>query len=415
MSGLNKSQQAAFDAICDMEPGEFVFLTGDAGTGKSFLIRHIAENLRPILTASTGLAAVNIGGVTCHSFFGIPIQIYTPQIPPEMKAENKAIIRASEYIVIDECSMLRSDTVDAIDHACRIAMRNDLKFGGKKIVFVGDVFQLGPIVSKDERKLFFERYESERFFDAWVIGGNIKKIILDEPMRQSEPELLKALDQVRFGDIEGLKFFNKLFGKLTKRDAVRIVGKNETASQENLRRLVALPSKLHIFDADVTGSFQDKDAPVESKLFLKVGARVILCKNSPDYKNGEIGEVVEIQGDMVAVQIDDRRVVVGVTSWDSGKLSQNDEGGIERIITGSFKQIPLKLGYAVTVHKSQGQTYESVHIDLPYTFSPGQLYVALSRCKTSEGLSLQSRLTDKSLIVCPRVIAFMKGEVEVNG
>ena len=414
-SSLNNSQQAAFDAICNMEPGEAVFLTGDAGTGKSFLVRHIAEKLRPILTASTGLAAVNIGGVTCHSFFGIPIQIYTPQIPPEVKSENQSIIKASEYIVIDECSMLRSDTVDAIDHACRIAMKNDLKFGGKKIVFVGDVFQLGPIVSRDEKQLFFERYESERFFGAWVIGGNIKKIILTEPMRQSDPDLLKALDLIKYGDAEGLKFFNKLYGKTSKRDAVRIVGKNDTASEENLKRLMSLPSKLHIFDADVFGSFKDKDAPVESKLFLKVGARVIVCKNSPDYKNGEIGEVVEIQDDTVAVQIDDRRVVVGMATWDSGKLSQNDAGGIERVVTGEFKQIPLKLGYAITVHKSQGQTYDRVHIDLPYTFSPGQLYVALSRCRTTDGLSLESRLTEKSLIVCPRVVAFMKGVEVVNG
>lgn len=407
-SSLNNSQQAAFDRILEMEPGEVVFLTGDAGTGKSFLIRHISEKLQPIMTASTGLAAVNIGGVTCHSFFGLGIGIYTPQSPPRMNADNKAIIKAAEYIVIDECSMLRSDTVDAIDHACRIATKSDLKFGGKKVVFVGDVFQLPPIVTSDEKKLFFERYESERFFDAWCIGGNLTKIVLDEPMRQSEPDLLNALDCVKFGKVEGLGFFNRMTGKRPHPDSVMIVGKNDTARQENLKQLMMLSGKPQTFTAEVTGNYRESDSPVEAMLTLKEGAKVIICKNSPDYKNGEVGEVVTIANGMVSVKLSDRTVVVESSKWEKCDLTLNEDGGIERVVTGTFKQIPLKLGYAITVHKSQGQTYDHVHIDLPYTFTPGQLYVALSRCKTIAGMSLKSRLQEKSLIVCPRVLAFME-------
>ena len=407
ISTLNASQQAAFDRICGMQPGEVVFLTGDAGSGKSFLVRYISEALSPIMTASTGLAAVNIGGVTCHSFFGIPMGIYTPQTPPHIVRDNREIIKSSDYIVIDECSMLRSDTVDCIDHACRIATRSDLRFGGKKVIFVGDVFQLPPIVTSGEKELFFERYESERFFDAWCIGSNLTKIVLTEPTRQSEPELLNALDAVKFGRAEGLGFFNTLAGKRPHPDAVRIVGKNDTARQENLRQLMALPGKQHTFVAEMTGNYRESDSPVDTTLCLKEGAKVIICKNSQEYKNGEVGIIDHIADDMVSVIIGDRKVVVEVSEWEKCDLRLNEDGAIERNVTGTFKQIPLKLGYAITVHKSQGQTYDRVHIDLPYTFSPGQLYVALSRCKTIAGMSLQSALQKKSLIVCPRVLEFM--------
>ncbi len=410
VSSLNTSQQLALDKICAMEPGEVVFLTGDAGTGKSFLVRYIDDLLQPIMTASTGLAAVNIGGVTCHSLFGIPMGIYTPQTPPFMTRDNREIVKAADYIVIDECSMLRSDTVDAIDHACRIATKSDLKFGGKKIIFVGDVFQLPPIVTSDEKKLFYERYESERFFDAWCIGGKLTKIVLKEPMRQSEPELLSALDDVKYGRVKGLGFFNRLNGKFPHPEAVVIVGKNDTARQENLRQLMALPGKQHTFVAEMTGNYRESDSPVETVLNLKEGAKVIICKNSPDYKNGEVGIVQTIANGMVSVIVNGRTVIVETSKWEKCDLRLSETGAIERVVTGTFTQVPLKLGYAITVHKSQGQTYDHVHIDLPYTFTPGQLYVALSRCKTIAGMSLKSRLQEKSLIVCPRVLDFMEVE-----
>jgi ATP-dependent DNA helicase PIF1 len=408
MSQLNKSQQVAFDAICNMEDGEYLFLTGDAGTGKSFLVRYLSEQLRPILTASTGLAAVNIGGVTCHAFFGLDIGIYTPQQPPRIRKDQQDILKAAEYIVIDECSMLRSDMVDAIDHACRIALKTDTKFGGKKIIFVGDVFQLPPIVTSSEKELFFERYESEWFFDAWVIGGEIKVVCLDEPMRQADFEMLDALNAIRYGDTSGLDYFNQQAYKFPEKNAVRIVGKNDIAKSENLRELSKLQGKEMVYLAELTGNFRESDAPVESIIRLKVGAKVIVCKNTNEYKNGEVGTVIKLDPEVIYVELKNRLVAIESAEWEKSDYKTDEEsGGITRVVTGRFKQIPVKLGYAITVHKAQGQTYDSVHVDLPYTFVPGQLYVALSRCTTIAGLTLQTKLNRNSLKVSERVMRFM--------
>jgi energy-coupling factor transporter ATP-binding protein EcfA2 len=408
MSGLNKSQQAAFDAICDMEDGEYIFLTGDAGTGKSFLVRHISEQLRPILTASTGLAAINVGGVTCHSFFGLDMGIYTPQQPPRIRKEQQDILKAAEYIVIDECSMLRSDMVDAVDHACRIALKSDTKFGGKKVIFVGDVFQLPPIVTASEKELFFERYESEWFFDAWAIGGEIRVLCLDEPMRQTEFEMLDALNAIRYGDDSGLSYFNQQAYKFPNKNAVRIVGKNDLAKSENLRELSRLEGKESVYIGDMTGNYRENEAPVEMVIRLKVGAKVIICKNSDEYKNGEVGTVTKLGDDIIYVQLKDRHVSIDSSTWEKYDYQTDPEtGGITRIVTGRFRQLPVKLGYAITVHKAQGQTYDHVHVDLPYTFVPGQLYVALSRCTNIGGMTLQTKLTRNSLKVSERVMRFM--------
>jgi ATP-dependent DNA helicase PIF1 len=408
MSGLNKSQQAAFDAICDMEDGEYIFLTGDAGTGKSFLVRHISEHLRPILTASTGLAAINVGGVTCHSFFGLDMGIYTPQQPPRIRKEQQDILKAAEYIVIDECSMLRSDMVDAVDHACRIALKSDTKFGGKKVIFVGDVFQLPPIVTASEKELFFERYESEWFFDAWAIGGEIRVLCLDEPMRQTEFEMLDALNAIRYGDDSGLSYFNQQAYKFPNKNAVRIVGKNDLAKSENLRELSRLEGKESVYIGDMTGNYRENEAPVEMVIRLKVGAKVIICKNSDEYKNGEVGTVTKMGDDIIYVQLKDRHVSIDASTWEKYDYQTDPEtGGITRVVTGRFRQLPVKLGYAITVHKAQGQTYDHVHVDLPYTFVPGQLYVALSRCTSIGGMTLQTKLTRNSLKVSERVMRFM--------
>ena len=408
MSQLNKSQQAAFDAICEMEDGEYIFLTGDAGAGKSFLVRHLSEHLRPILTASTGLAAVNVGGVTCHAFFGLDMGIYTPQQPPRIRKEQQDILKVAEYIVIDECSMLRSDMVDAIDHACRIALKTDMKFGGRKVIFVGDVFQLPPIVTASEKELFFERYESEWFFDAWVIGGEIRVLCLDEPMRQADFEMLDALNAIRYGDASGLDYFNQQAYKFPNKDAVRIVGKNDIAKSENLRELSRLQGKESVYIGEMTGNFRENEAPVELIIRLKVGAKVIVCKNSDEYKNGEVGTVTLLTPEVIHVQLKDRHVCIEASTWDKCDYQTDPEtGGITRVVTGRFRQIPVKLGYAITVHKAQGQTYDNVHVDLPYTFVPGQLYVALSRCTTLEGMTLQTKLTRNALKVSERVMRFM--------
>jgi len=410
---LNASQRAAFEKILALSPGEFVFLTGEAGTGKSFLVRYLSEHLNPILTASTGLAAVNVGGVTCHSFFGLNIGIYTPVTPPRMKKEAQDVLKQSEYIVIDECSMLRSDTVDAIDDACRRATGTNLRFGGKKVIFVGDVFQLPPIVTQSEKDIFFEKYQSEWFFDSWVIDRNIPVISLEEPMRQLDSEMLEALNHIRYGRVSGLPYFNQKAYTIPSKDAVRIVGKNDVARAENLTQLEKLKGKAKTYFAEFSGDFRETEAVVDPEVKLKVGAKVILCKNQDDAKNGQVGIVEHLFDDFVMVLIDGKSICVEQTKWEKVRYEVNEEtNGVDRVTTGTFKQIPLKLGYAITVHKAQGQTYDQAHIDLAYTFTPGQLYVALSRCKTIEGLTIEGELRNKALKACDHVISFF---AEVKG
>lgn len=401
--------------------GMHLFLTGKAGTGKTTFLRHLKEQSpkRTVVVAPTGIAAINAGGVTIHSFFQLPFAPFVPdttfnasQSRFRFGKEKINIIRSMDLLVIDEISMVRADLLDAIDSVLRRYRDRYTPFGGVQLLMIGDLQQLAPVVKEDEWKMLSHYYETSYFFGSRALQKtDYATIELKQVYRQSDPYFLSLLNHVRENkaDTETLNALNQRYipdFQPPKEDGyIRLTTHNYQAQQINDHELSLLPSPTFSFEAEITGNFPEYSYPTDQVLTLKKGAQVMFVKNDPSpeklYNNGMIGEIYSIDSDgfIIRTQGSDRNIIALPEEWTNSKYVLNEETKeITEEIEGVFKQYPIKTAWAITIHKSQGLTFEHAIIDAHSSFAHGQAYVALSRCKTLEGMVLSSPLSIHAII-----------------
>lgn len=414
------------------ETGANLFLTGKAGTGKSTFIRRLAEysHKRMVLLAPTGVAAVNVGGMTIHSLFQFPFSPYIPGkgfIHEEKKFfrfnRNKLnLIRSLDLIVIDEISMVRPDLLDALDETLRRLRASDLPFGGVQLLLTGDLRQLAPVVKSDEWNLLSPHYPSAYFFESHALrSAGFVTIELTSVFRQDDERFIALLNNIREGraDAGTMQALNSRLIRLAPEENsgyIRLTTHNWLADNINVHELSSLPGSEMRFDARIDGDFPENAFPNERSLTLKIGAQVMFIKNdtgeSRRFFNGKIGTVAGFGHNTVYVDMHDggELAEVAFTEWDNVHYEVDAESSeIRSVKDGTFAQIPLRLAWAITIHKSQGLTFDKAIIDASRAFAPGQVYVALSRCRSLEGLVLESRLTPASVMTDSVVSEFIAG------
>ncbi len=389
-----------------------LFLTGKAGTGKTTFLHALKQKThkRMVITAPTGVAAINAGGMTLHSFFQMP---FGPFIPGSDYANNQHrfsknkinIIKSMDLLVIDEISMVRADLLDGVDDALRRHRRSSLPFGGVQLLMIGDLHQLPPVVKEAEWEILRRYYASAYFFDSIALKQTeLVTIELKHIYRQSDRRFIELLNRVRDNTLDppSLQALNSRFvqGFEPGDGCITLCTHNKKADEINAARLRALPKKSHSFPAVIEGDFPEQSFPTAADLVVKVGAQVMFVKNDPSpdkrYFNGKIGKVTRIFDDMVSIRCpeDGREIEVVPTVWENIEYTINPETSeIRQNRIGTFSQFPLKPAWAITIHKSQGLTFDRAVIDAKAAFAHGQVYVALSRCRTFEGLVLGSPLT----------------------
>lgn len=408
---LNADVQSALDLI---EGGSgHVFVTGRAGTGKTTLLQLLVEEARRnvAVVAPTGLAAIQVGGQTIHSFFRLPPRfVDTRELKP---LRHTQVMKHLDLLIIDEVSMVRADLMDGIDQSLRLNRRRDEPFGGVQLAVFGDLWQLPPVVREAELKEYFEAtYGGPWFFQALVwqqVSG--RSVELRTIYRQKDdPAFRQILQHIRDGE-PGEEVLAALNARVLPRHRlddpdgyVVLTATNDAAWRENSRRLAGLPGDEQTYAAEVTGRFDTAAFPTEPELLLKAGARVMFLKNDPDKRwiNGSFGVVTELAAEGPVVQLDEGgEHLVKPAAWEN-MAYQYDRASkqVTRETVGVFKQVPLRLGWAITIHKSQGQTFDRVYVDLGRgAFSHGQTYVALSRCRSLEGLALAAPVRHQDVIL----------------
>ncbi len=410
-----------------------VFLTGKAGTGKSTFLRYITANLKKekVVLAPTGIAAVNVGGQTMHSFFRLPHHPVLEDDPdfsrPLLKERMKypawlvKLIRKIELIIIDEISMVRADTIDFIDRLLRHYTGNHrLPFGGKQLLLVGDIFQLEPVVSADMRAILRLHYPDPFFFSAKAFASlRLVPIELRKIYRQNDPEFIGMLDRIRScrvtpDDLARLNSRVVAEGSLPEAETrltMTLATRRDMVDYINERHLGAIKRPEFTFMGVIENDFPDNSLPTDLELTLKEGAQVVFIKNDPDHRwvNGTLGTVTALAADRIEVTLENgNRHAIEKEIW--ANIRYNYDPSTRKIteqVLGTFKQYPVKLAWALTIHKSQGLTFNNVVIDLGRgAFAGGQTYVALSRCRSFEGLTLRSTVADRDIFVNPAIIRF---------
>ncbi len=414
---LTREFSTAFDMLEHTK--RHYYVTGNAGTGKSTLLYYFKEKTqkKTVVVAPTGIAAVNIGGSTIHSFFRFPTRLITQEDVKKIRGKADLFI-ALETLIIDEVSMVRADMMDAIDASLRLNRNRPYDpFGGVQLVLFGDLFQLPPVVEQDLGDYFEDNYATPYFFSAKVFNEiRLQKIELQHVFRQTDPEFIHLLNKVRNKEIEqsDLEKINKRYNpslKFNSHDlAITLTSTNTLASAINLQRLSALQSQEYSFDAVIEGDFDDKSQPTDKKLKLRKGAQVMMVRNDPNKRwvNGTLGVIEHISNDTIKVSFGNIVHTIEQTSWEKS-IYEYDRTyrSIESVVIGSFRQYPIKLAWAITIHKSQGKTFDNVIINLGYgAFAHGQAYVALSRCRSYEGIYLNAPLKYSDIILDPRVRDF---------
>lgn len=415
-----------FRAILDeMEKTDkSLFITGKAGTGKSTLLQLFIQTTKKntVVLAPTGIAALNVNGQTIHSFFG-----FAPRLMQKHEIKKRfqsKLYKNIELIIIDEISMVRAEVLDNIDYFLRLNRDSHLPFGGVQMVFFGDLFQLPPVVSSPEEQQYFQTiYKSPYFFDAHVFenqGFSIENFELRKIYRQEERHFIRLLETVRCNrmDYEDLDDLNERYQPNFSDDEgyITLCARNITADSINERRLKQLKTDTYLFQAQITGEFDPRLFPTEQMLQLKNGAQVMFLRNDSErrYVNGMIGKIVSIDDEHISVEVTEKNgnkntIHVEKATWEILKYlpSEKDPTKIDSEVIGSFKQYPLRLAWAITIHKSQGKTFDKVIIDLGGgAFEHGQTYVALSRCRTLDGIVLKQKLQPKDVMTDERIVEF---------
>jgi ATP-dependent exoDNAse (exonuclease V) alpha subunit len=424
---LNESFEKALDV---MEHGtKSVFVTGRAGTGKSTLLEYFREHTKKkiVVLAPTGVAALNVRGQTIHSFFKFKPGVTPATVKRRTDKEQKNIYEELHAIVIDEISMVRADLLDCVDRALRLNRNRKAEpFGGVQMIFIGDLYQLPPVVGREEEEMINEYYGSPYFFSAAALSDvEFETVELQKIYRQKDLSFIKILNAVRDNSI-GIKELNELNArhipaykhKAGSEDfSIYLAPTNRKVAEINDAELKRLIGTEFTYKAKTDGDFQENQFPTEGKLRLKIGAQVMMLNNDirGRWVNGSIGKVVsrtkDFNGDILGVQLNDGElVVVEPFTWEIYQFYVNDAGQIAPEAVGSFRQYPLKLAWAVTIHKSQGKTFQKVVLDIDTgTFAHGQTYVALSRCTSLEGLTLAKKIEKHHIITDQRIVEFMRG------
>jgi predicted ATPase len=441
----NQDLQLAFDFV--RYTNRNVFLTGKAGTGKTTFLRDLKKlsPKRMIVVAPTGVAAINAGGVTIHSFFQLPFHPYIPtfylsessgvnqaaQSDPagyKMSREKINIIRSLDLLIIDEISMVRADTLDAIDSALRRYKSRHLPFGGVQLLMIGDLQQLAPVVKDEDSEILKDFYDSYFFFGSRALcTTDYITIELKHIYRQNDQVFIKLLNNVRENivDSEVLSELNKRYIPDFDPDSgggyITLTTHNIQAQALNDSKLEKLPGRPHSFKAIIQDEFPEYSFPAASELILKAGAQVMFVKNdiSRDklFFNGKIGKVEKFEDDIIVVKCpdDDFPIRVEMAEWANMKYTLDDDTKeIQETVIGTFTQYPLKLAWAITIHKSQGLTFDRAVIDACSAFAHGQVYVALSRCRTLNGLVLSSRINQRSIIDNPAISEFVNKKIQTQ-
>lgn len=418
----NPELELAFDYI--RETSTHVFLTGKAGTGKTtFLRRVISESSKRLaVVAPTGVAAINAGGMTIHSLFQLPFGLFIPGLQNQNKLQHFSrqkldLLRSLELLVIDEISMVRADLLDAVDEVLRRHRKDDRPFGNVQMLLIGDLHQLPPVVKPEDWDSLKKFYDTPYFFGSHALKKtSYVSIELKHIYRQADADFIELLNKVRDNklDQETLQTLNSRYRrgfKAPQNEAhITLTSTNAAAQEINNKNLAALPNKPRSFKALVSGEFPPSSYPTEEHLELKVGAQVMFVKNDPSpakrFFNGKLGQITAFTEQAVVVRCEGEKVDIEVlpAEWQNIKYSLNEESKqIEEKILGTFTQYPLKLAWAITIHKSQGLTFDRAIIDAQTAFAHGQVYVALSRCKSFEGIVLVSPILNSSVKTDPVV------------
>ncbi len=415
---MDADQQKAFDLIANTNTP--LFITGKAGTGKSTFINTIQEKIDKnfLVLAPTGIAAINVGGQTMHSFFGFPFEVIGPHTELRISDEKRDLLKHIDTIIVDEVSMVRCDMVDGMDRYLCEAFHTHMPFGGKQVVFVGDLFQLPPVVANTaDEDMLGDLWEKGKpyFYKAHVLKRmNLPKIEFRTVYRQKDRDFLELLNRLRFGDStqEDLDLLNQRvdYDGDTEDYSVILTAYRRMADNMNEEKLSELNTEEYCYSGKVDGKFRTKDFIVPELLKLKVGAQVMFCKNiSHSCVNGTIAKVSNLSEDTITVTLENgAEVNVELTVWKSYERVYNRETKkMESEVVGTFTQYPLKLAWAVTIHKSQGMTFDRMHFDLSHgTFAPGQAYVAISRMRSLEGLTLSDPIQSYHIIQNPEIKAY---------
>ena len=410
----NQELRNAWDFV--EHTGISIFLTGKAGTGKTTFLRTLKErsNKRNIIVAPTGVAAINAGGMTIHSFFQLPLSPFVPNSNIKNRfdysKEKRKIMRTLDLLIIDEISMVRADVLDAIDSVLRRFREPNKPFGGVQLLMIGDLQQLTPVVTPEEEELLKHYYETPYFFGSKALCSiSYVTIELTHVYRQQDDTFISLLNNIREGkttatDLQRLnERYNPAFQPKNGSDYIRLTTHNRMAESYNEEQLRNLPTKAYTFSAETDGNFPEYNYPTDFNLTLKVGAQVMFIRNDNNgrYYNGRIGHITHVDNKKIAVLCpgDEEEFEVEIETWENTKYTLNEKTKqIEAEVQGSFKQYPLRLAWAITIHKSQGLTFEHAIIDAQASFASGQVYVALSRCKTLGGLVLASPLGNAAII-----------------
>lgn len=418
----NKEQLMAYELITNTNTS--FFLTGKAGTGKTTFLKYVMENVNKkfVVLAPTGIAAINAGGETLHSFFGLPFNAIGPKDHLKLRENKINIIKNTDTFIIDEVSMVRCDVIDAIDKALRRIMYSTIPFGGKQMIFIGDVFQLEPILkTPEDRMLINDVYNTEKpfFFKAHVFGRlKLSSIEFKINYRQEDDNtFLNILDEIRVGSIsrDNLSKLNDRLNYTPKSDEfiVTLTGHNAVADKINEAKLELIKEHLYIFKAELTGKFSGENKPSEMELKLKKGAQIMFTKNDSQgrWANGTLGKISEISDDLIKVILESEiEYKIEKVKWENMEYSYNPEtkSTLQNIV-GTFTQYPIKLAWGITIHKSQGLTFDKVIVDLRRgVFADGQTYVALSRARSLQGLYLTSEIKNHYVRTGEEVVQFAK-------